>query len=428
MKTNNSINVMFYRLFLILLCLVIITHYIQVKRNLDQVSQSGHISTTLRFFEEVDQKGSSYVYSSEGMKIILPERVQAKIGQRLKIEGNVSRGKSVLPSLYSNEITLIHPTNSAFQGEENSGILLFAYFYEKMVKTRGKMVNFLHFSLPEPHSSIAAGMLLGERQQFDVDEKERLTTVGLMHVVAASGSNVIMVTTLFEEILRKRRGGAKFLLLVVCIWIYCGFAHFSATIVRASLMSTLRMLSRYVGREYIGVWALLLSGMAMLAVDPYLLFSLSFQLSMLASLAMSEVYPLLTKVFHSESIPGILENSKATLLSSTAVTLVSAPLLIYQFGSFSLISFASNVALLWLVEYIMMFAFFAIISAWIFPSYSSISVIPVWMCCEVWVRLVDLFARVPFASVEIPPFLGLLIVIPSGYAVFMLYRHAKYIL
>lgn len=379
-------------------------------------------------FEAIDHKGSSYVYSSDGMRIILPEEIQAKIGQTVKIDGKVSRDKGIVPSLYTNEIRLMKQSINVFKEETNSGILLFASIYEKMVKTRGKMVNFLHFSLPEPHSSIAAGMLLGERQQFDADEKDRLQTVGLMHVVAASGSNVVMVSSLLEGILRKKRGLLPLACLLLCIWMYTAFAHFSPTIVRASLMATMQTVSRSCGREYIGLWALLLSGLLMLVFDPFLLFALSFQLSMLASFAMCEIYPLLLKIFAHESFGALWQAAESTLLSSLAVTLVSAPLLIYQFGSYSLISFLSNVAMLWIVPYIMGFAFLAVLAEWLLPTFSSILVIPAWMVCDLWVRLVSFFSMVPFASVQLPSKLGPLLVIPSGYAVFMIYRRSKYVL
>lgn len=419
---------MIYRLLTILLILLIFTRYLHIKHQVDQARKSGIISVKIRVFEGIAQKRSKFAYSSGGVTYVLPEKLQAKYGSLIQLSGNVGSQASTVTQYMDNQIILIHPSIVTIRGKWDSGILLLGYFDEKMVQTREKMVNLLHFSLPEPHSSIAAGMLLGVAQDFDADQHKELQTAGLLHVIAASGANLMLVLGFLEEITLRLNKYMKLFCLILLIWAYCFLAGFSPTIVRAAMMATFQAFCALRGNEYIGVWALFLSSLAMLSISPYLAFSISFQLSVAASFAMAEVYPLILKLFRSRRFPPILSLLEGTFLSSIAVSLVSLPLLVYHFESYSIISILSNLFMLWIVPYIMTFSAIFLVLAWRFPIAADIAGIPLWIFLEVWIRLTHFFANVPFALVSLPPIFGVVSVIPCFFAVFMLKRRSKYII
>lgn len=395
---------------------------------MDQARKSGSTSVKIRVFEPVEQRASKFGYYSGGVVYILPERIQARYASIVRIGATVSSPQSSLSNIDENKIVLIDPTIILDEDIQSSGILLFGKFYEILVKTRGKLVNLLHFSLPQPHSSIAAGMLLGVESTIEPDQRKELQTTGLMHVIAASGANLVLVASFLEELLKRMGSRLRAACLIFLIWSYCFLSGSSASILRATLMLTYQILCRLRGREYIGIWALFLSAALMLLFNPFLWFSLSFQLSVAASYAMCEVYPRLSKLSHSRKFAKIPVFLEETFLSSLAVSLVAAPLLIYHFESYSIISFVSNVAMLWIVPYIMVFSVFFLGIVSVLPDLSSTVVIPAWIFLDMWVSLTHLFASIPYAAIKLSSTFGLLMVIPCIVAVFWLYRRGKYVL
>lgn len=204
----------------------------------------------------------------------------------------------------------------------------------------------------EPHASLLAGLLFGEKR-FSDDWDERFVRTGTSHIVAASGYNVAMVSLIAGVALaglgikRKR----AFAFLIAAIVGYALFAALETAVVRAAIMAMLVVSAKQVGRKTTMTNALLLTAAVMLTVNPRLLFDdVAFSLSFLSTIGLIYIAPhwqqrwkwLPKKWFIRESFT-----------STLAATLLSLPVILFQFGHISLISVLTNLLILPTIPFVM---------------------------------------------------------------------------
>ena len=141
----------------------------------------------------------------------------------------------------------------------------------------------LEAAIPEPEAGLAAGIVVGLRDQVDRDLAADFTTVGASHVVAISGWNIAIVAAsvaaLGGGLARRRRA----LLTAIAIVLYVAFAGASASVVRAAAMAGVVLVARETGRAGRAAAALGWAAMLLLLVDPHLVGDAGFQLSTLAT-------------------------------------------------------------------------------------------------------------------------------------------------
>ena len=158
-------------------------------------------------------------------KVYLPLYPHIYYGDRVVVEGVVEDGALKSPKL--------------IQIDEKSGIL---YQY------RQKLISFYERSLPQNHSAIVAGIVIGSKSGIGEKLWDKLKNSGTAHVVVASGMNISMVSNFLIGVLiifLNRRKAIYFAL--IGIWIYALISGFDAPIVRASVMASAAFLAIQTG-------------------------------------------------------------------------------------------------------------------------------------------------------------------------------------
>ncbi len=199
--------------------------------------------------------------------------------------------------------------------------------------------------LPGDEGALAAGMLWGGSEGLSRQTKEAYRRVGLLHIVAASGYNVTLVTGWILSaclIWLSRRWALG--VTVAGIVIYMLLAGWQPSIIRAGIMAILAMTGLILGRERDAKWLLMLTGAAMLAWNPKLISDIGFQLSFAAT------FGILTFLNTSPGVRSVLLADLKTTLAAQAMT---TPLILHHFGNLSVISPLVNAAVLWTVPLIM---------------------------------------------------------------------------
>ncbi|MEK7064308.1 MAG: ComEC/Rec2 family competence protein [Patescibacteria group bacterium] len=199
--------------------------------------------------------------------------------------------------------------------------------------------------LPGDEGALAAGMLWGGSEGLSRQTKEAYRRVGLLHIVAASGYNVTLVTGWILSaclIWLSRRWALGVTMLGVVI--YMAIAGWQPSIIRAGIMAILAMTGLILGRERDAKWLLMLTGAAMLAWNPKLISDIGFQLSFAAT------FGILTFLNTSPGVRSVLLADLKTTLAAQAMT---TPLILHHFGNLSVISPLVNAAVLWTVPLIM---------------------------------------------------------------------------
>ena len=71
------------------------------------------------------------------------------------------------------------------------------YGYEKILWLKSKLIASIDQYLFPPHSFILKGMVFGSDKEMPKDLKDQFNVTGLSHVTAVSGSNIVVLISLF---------------------------------------------------------------------------------------------------------------------------------------------------------------------------------------------------------------------------------------
>lgn len=265
--------------------------------------------------------------------------------------------------------------------------------------------------VPEPNASLLAGLIFGAKQSLGEDLLEDFRKVGLIHIIVLSGYNITIIAWAFLSMasyIGKRNLG--FVISVFGIILFALMVGLGATVIRASIMATIAILARYLGRPTDALRWLFIAGFLMLAWNPLTLSQdPSFQLSFMATLGLITFTPFISN-FIAKKLPFITPRLavREIIASTFAVQLFILPLLIKMSGSVSIISFLINPIVLPTIPLIMAFgalagafgffvaptSFITNILAWVFGALS-------YLLTEIIFKIVKFFADLPFASFSI---------------------------
>ena len=263
-------------------------------------------------------------------------------------------------------------------------------------------------AIPEPEAGLAAGIVVGLRDQVDRDLAADFTTVGASHVVAISGWNIAIVAASVAAIaggLARRR---RALLTATAIVVYVVFAGASASVVRAAAMAGVVLVARESGRAGRAAAALGWAAVLLLLADPHLVGDAGFQLSSLATAGiLAWATPLgawLTRATR-ERLPRWLIECLAVSLAAQAATL---PVVLVTFGRLAIVSPVVNLAIVPLVAPAMAASAVALIGGVAATMGAPAAVatllgLPAWFLLSVIVGIVEATAALPFASATLEP-------------------------
>ena len=288
-------------------------------------------------------------------------------------------------------------------------------------------------ALPEPHGALAKGLILGERESIPDDLKQAFNRAGVTHIVALSGYNITIVGSFFLSFLifLTIPFYRAFWIATSGIILFVILTGASPSVTRAGIMGILVLIARREGRIYQMKNALAFAGALMLFHNPYVLrFDAAFELSFLATVGLMVISPRIeeriverfhrlrarirgAEEFHREGSNIIFRTFAETIGAQAAVL----PLLIVLFGRVSLISPISNVAIVLAVPYAMAASFITGVLGFFSAALSNISAFVSWAILEYMIRMIEFFAKFPYASVEIPPGVAPFIAFGSALAV-----------
>ncbi len=257
--------------------------------------------------------------------------------------------------------------------------------------------------IPEPQAGLGEGVLLGVKRAIGKDLEDVFRETGIIHIVVLSGYNIMLVVEgvmfalsfLFVPKVRMIMGIGIIILFAILVGL-------SATVVRASVMAGLLIVARSSGRVYAVLRALMITGVGMLLLNPYLLVhDPGFQLSFLATLGLILLSPFLeSKLTRIPSFLGVRGFVTATLATQIFVL----PLLLFQMGTLSIVSVLVNVLVLPMVPIAMFFTFLTGVVG-IFSGFLGMGVGYVaYLTLGYIITVAEFFGRLPFASFQIDAF------------------------
>lgn len=223
---------------------------------------------------------------------------------------------------------------------------------------RHKVITVIDSVFPEDAAVFAKALLLGDRTGIDYELNTAFKVSGIMHIIAVSGLHVTILFTLINLLCLKRRWLVA-LLGIPTLCLFAAVAGFTPSITRACIMQCLMIGSMLLNREYDGPTELSFACLVMLAVNPLVITSVSFQLSVGCMIG---IFLFRKRIF--EWICGKLGcekhhrmvKVKRWFAGSVSVTLsaisLTTPLSAYYFGAVSLVGVLTNLLTLWAISFI----------------------------------------------------------------------------
>jgi competence protein ComEC len=279
----------------------------------------------------------------------------------------------------------------------------------RLLQFKHAFIERLERAVPQPHASLAQGLLLGVKQALGEKYEEAFQKTGITHIVVLSGYNIMLVMVFIMYVLAfflPYRLQLVFGFLAIVL--FALLVGLSATVVRASIMASLILLAKLTGRTYDVVRALLIAGVAMLLFNPYLLvYDVGFQLSFTATLGLILLSSHIERyVQFMPKFMGVREFLTATVSAQLFVT----PLLLYQIGQFSVVSVLVNVLVLPMVPVAMLLSFATGILGFVSFPLSLICGYLASISLSYILEVSAFFASFPLASFAVPAFPFFLVV------------------
>src|SRR3989344_3095380 len=258
------------------------------------------------------------------------------------------------------------PKVELLEKEKNEGPSFVVY--SQILWFKQKLRESIRNNFSPPQSSILEGTILGDNGAMSQDLKDKLNITGLRHIVAVSGTHVVILISIIMSLLLAMgiRRGQAFYIAIIFICFYIILTGLPASGVRAGIMGGLYLLAQKIGRQSMGSRVIASACAVMLLINPLLLFyDIGFQLSFLAVLGIIYLEPILRKflkflfkkVFSNELEPKY-ENWISLFSVTFSAQLFTFPVIIFNFGTVSLASPITNILILPVVPYLMFFGFF----------------------------------------------------------------------
>ncbi|MCK4454202.1 ComEC/Rec2 family competence protein [Candidatus Parcubacteria bacterium] len=361
----------------------------------------------------------------EGKVLITTRRYpQYQYGDKLEIKGKLESPKVFEDFNYKDYLAkdkiysvMYYPAIKKIGGDPSSpnlgGGRVSAFAFSKILGFKNKLRESIFQNLSPPQSSILGAIILGDKRQISEQWKEKLNITGTRHITCVSGMHIIILAGILMWLgmaLGLWRGQAFYFAIIFLI-LFIVMVGAPPSAIRAGIMGGLFLLAEKIGRMRSADRALVFVAALMLFQNPLLLkLDVGFQLSFLATLGIIYLMPIFQDWFNRPSFAlqnlgelgknsiDFIKNILAMTLSAQVFTL---PIIIYNFGYMSLVSPITNILIVPLVPFIMIFGFISGLLGIVWQTLGWIFSWPVWFLLTYITKVIDFFSQLPFVYLTI---------------------------
>ena len=220
-----------------------------------------------------------------------------------------------------------------------SAIILIVFLMYKFLNN-DSLIEVIFKNLPPREASLMAGMVFGDKNNFDKTTILNFKDSGVIHIMVVSGTNIVLVFRGLVERLAGLIGRIKAIILGFGVTlIYISWVGFEIPAVRAFLLMSIFYWAQLLGRKFNLFRAIILIILIMVLADYRVFSSGSFYLSFVA-------FGAVVLNFNKE------RRWWSDLWNSFWVSLWLLPILALFFGKVSIVAPLTNALILFLVEII----------------------------------------------------------------------------
>ncbi len=223
-------------------------------------------------------------------------------------------------------------------------------FIGQALRSRKRMIDVFYRYLEPREAGFVAALVLGDRSGMPRDLKEIFIRTGTAHILAISGMNMSIVAAVFFFIVRllPLPRWMPFLVTVIGLFAYAFLSGWSASVVRACIMSSVILSSFAFEEESDALNSLGVAGLLLLSADPKNLFDIGFQLSFTAVAGILLLYDLCRR-----SLPIVPAFIAASMSVSLSAWVGTAGITFYHFKTVTPVSILANIPIVPLADMVM---------------------------------------------------------------------------
>lgn len=195
---------------------------------------------------------------------------------------------------------------------------------------RSAMTESIKSALPSPSAELLTAILFGQRDQLPPEVEENFRRAGVGHLMAVSGLHVGIIAAMILGLWRRLnlKGNLPLILAIALVIVYAYLTGMRPSALRAAIMVSIALAALLLDRERDLPTAVAFAALVTLFINPLLLFTIGFQLSYAATLALIYIYRPLERILIDLNCPRYLI---APLVVTIAAQIGVLPLCIYYF-------------------------------------------------------------------------------------------------
>ena len=262
----------------------------------------------------------------------------------------------------------------------------------------GKYLQTLFNRAEEDYSyeirNINRAILLGDNTRIRKDLKDKIRYIGLSHIFAMSGLHIGLVIVIFYFIFKKTVKNKRLIeiLLLISITLYYLSVKESPSFTRAYIMAVVYLLGKLFYEKVDLRKTLFVSAIISILINPIAIFSVSFQLSYGAMIAITYIFPYVRKINYKKF--KILDY----ILFTSTIQIFLIPITVYYFSTVQVLSLISNLIFLPLASFYITINYIALFLENFYLSFLLKPIIEI--LYKILIYLIDLFSELLYLSVE----------------------------
>ena len=269
--------------------------------------------------------------------------------------------------------------------------------------------------IPEKYSAIFTGLILGDTSKVEEEVNDNFKIANISHVLAISGMHITYIVLGIELLLKKGIGKRKTrIVTIIILVIYMFITGFSPSVVRASIMGIVMLISKLIHRKN-DIWtSISLSLLILLVYNPFLILNVGLQLSYLGTIGIvcfnKNVYNFLRKLKIrnkkikyriNRKIILFMDKIKEILSVTLSAQIVILPILLFNFNILGIYFFISNILVSVIIGPIIIVGFVCILISFI--SIEIAKILSIFMSVGIQILIsISEISHLPFSKIYIP--------------------------
>jgi competence protein ComEC len=291
------------------------------------------------------------------VKIYGADRESYRYGEYLRMRGTITGPRGLrnpggfdyryyLSSQGIDALVYPHPQSVVSLGPGETNLLA-----ASALKLRGALIEAIGRTLPSPSSELLAAILFGERHRLPEEVEVSFRRAGAGHLMAVSGLHVGLVAAMLIGFRRRLnlQGRLPLVLAIMLVIAYAYLTGLRPSALRAAIMISVALGALLLDREQDLPTAVAFAALATLFLNPLLLFTVGFQLSYAATLALIYGYKPLEHLLTIIRCPNFLRSALSVTLAAQLGVL---PLCLFYFQALPAGALLFNLLLLPLVAFV----------------------------------------------------------------------------